>query len=177
MHLFAELDSSVVDEIQVDMPALAVPAIAMAWGWNEEGELGDGTTIDRSTPAPVLNLKYVKAVAGGDSHALALQTDGTVWAWGRGSSGQLGDGTATQRNTPVRVHELSEVTAIAGGSAIRGCALPPPTKAAWRPAGNRRCRSARCTAVLRCSVHHQLTEQAATPCPDRRVGLKRKAWK
>jgi hypothetical protein len=100
VHLFAELDSSVVDEIQVDMPALAVPAIAMAWGWNEEGELGDGTTIDRSTPAPVLNLKYVKAVAGGDSHALALQTDGTVLAWGRGSSGQVGDGTATQRNTP-----------------------------------------------------------------------------
>ena len=55
------------------------------------------------------------AIAGGDSHSLALKSDGTVWAWGYNGCGQLGDGSTTNRLTPVQVSGLTGVVAIAGG--------------------------------------------------------------
>jgi alpha-tubulin suppressor-like RCC1 family protein len=84
-----------------------------AWGKNEFGELGDGTTTNSSTPVHVLS--DVQAIAGGQVYSLALKKDGTLWAWGRNNWGQLGDGTTTQRNTPVQVSDLSGVQAIAAG--------------------------------------------------------------
>src|SRR3712207_4798811 len=70
-----------------------------ACGDNANGELGDGTTTNRTRPVPVLGpggsgfLTDVTAIACGGNHSLALRSDGTVWAWGDNSSGQLGDGT------------------------------------------------------------------------------------
>jgi|GEM_PF-785456 len=84
-----------------------------AWGYNEWGQLGDGTTTNRLKPVPVLDLSDVTAIAAGGFYSLALKNDGTVWAWGNG--GMLGDGTSTSRNRPVQVSSLSDVTAIAGG--------------------------------------------------------------
>jgi alpha-tubulin suppressor-like RCC1 family protein len=89
-----------------------------AWGSNDRGRLGDGTTTGRTTPVQVSNLSGAQAIAGGGTHSLALKTDGTVWAWGNSYSGQLGDGTSgttTGRTTPVQVSNLSGVKAIAGG--------------------------------------------------------------
>jgi alpha-tubulin suppressor-like RCC1 family protein len=86
-----------------------------AWGNNQWGQLGDGTTTDRTTPVQVSGLSDVKAVDGGGLHSLALKNDGTVWAWGSNGNGQLGDGTDTDRTTPVRVSGLSDVKAIAAG--------------------------------------------------------------
>jgi hypothetical protein len=87
-----------------------------AWGWNDDGQLGDGTNTSSNTPLQVSGLSDVQAVAGGDFHSLALKNDGTVWAWGANGDGQLGDGTAgNQRTTPVQVRNLSDVQAVAGG--------------------------------------------------------------
>ena len=65
-----------------------------AWGLNGVGELGDGTTINRTNPVPVTTLSNIMAVSGGDWHSSALGSDGTVWKWGRNDVGQLGNGTA-----------------------------------------------------------------------------------
>ena len=54
-------------------------------------------------------------IEAGNSHTIALKSDGTVWAWGSNSDGQLGDGTYTDRKTPVQVIDLIDVTDIAGG--------------------------------------------------------------
>lgn len=54
-------------------------------------------------------------VAAGDSHALALRSDGTVWAWGTNRIGELGLGSATQFNSPRRITTLSNMTAVAAG--------------------------------------------------------------
>jgi len=95
--------------------ALRNDGTVWAWGRNNYGQLGDGTTTERHTPVQVANLTGVQAIAGGFSHSLALRSDGTVWAWGRNSKGQLGDGTTTNRTTPVQVLNLTGVQAIAGG--------------------------------------------------------------
>jgi alpha-tubulin suppressor-like RCC1 family protein len=87
-----------------------------AWGYNYDGQLGDGSITDSSTPVQVSSLSGVIAVAGGGSHSLALKSDGTVWAWGNNGEGQLGDGTITRRTTPVQVSSLSGVIAVAGGT-------------------------------------------------------------
>ena len=86
-----------------------------AWGYNYSGQLGDGTTTNRSNPVQVTSLAGVVAVAGGGTHSLALGADGRIWAWGANANGQLGDGTTTQRNAPVRVQALTDVVAIAAG--------------------------------------------------------------
>ena len=83
-----------------------------AWGDNEYGELGDGTTRTRPTPAPVGGLSGVVAVSANNAQNLALKGDGTVWAWGWNGRGQLGDGTWTQRTLPVQVAGLDGVSAV-----------------------------------------------------------------
>jgi len=82
---------------------------AWAWGYNGYGQLGDGTTTQRTTPVQVKGpggsgyLTGVTAIAAGYYHSLAVKSDGTAWAWGYNTYGQLGDGTTTSRSTPVQV--------------------------------------------------------------------------
>jgi len=82
---------------------------------NENGQLGDGSTAQRTSPGQVTGLSGVAAIAAGGAHSLARRSDGTVWAWGWNRDGQLGDGTFTDKNSPVQVSALSGVTAIAAG--------------------------------------------------------------
>jgi alpha-tubulin suppressor-like RCC1 family protein len=86
------------------------------WGSNYYGQLGDGTTVEHSTPAQVIGLGDVIGVSTGYSHALAVKRDGTVWAWGDNSYGQLGDLTTTTRLTPVQVCNLGNIAKVAAGS-------------------------------------------------------------
>ncbi|TVM00108.1 MAG: hypothetical protein CV080_07145, partial [Candidatus Kuenenia stuttgartiensis] len=65
------------------------------WGANWNGQLGDESTTNRSTPVQVSGLTDVIAIAGGAYHTIALKSDGTVWAWGNNEGGQLGDGSTT----------------------------------------------------------------------------------
>ena len=79
-----------------------------AWGANDFGELGDGTTISSSIPVPVgendeqKNMKW-KTVSAGFGHTLAIDKDDRLWAWGANSFGQLGDGTTEQCNRPAQI--------------------------------------------------------------------------
>ena len=87
-----------------------------AWGRNDSGQLGDGTTLQRTTPVQVSGLTNMTAIAGGNYHTIAVKNDGTVWTWGGNWYGQLGDGTTTDRTNPVQVSGLTDVTSIAGGA-------------------------------------------------------------
>jgi alpha-tubulin suppressor-like RCC1 family protein len=93
------------------------------WGDNRFGQIGDGTTEDRSTPRLVKKLEDAVAIAAGDYHTCALTAAGGVKCWGRNFDGQLGDGTITDRHTPVFVKGLkSGVAAIAAGG-FETCAI------------------------------------------------------
>jgi len=96
--------------------ALSTDGTVWGWGYNSSGELGDGTTVNRSYPVKVQGLSGIVQVALGNHESFALASDGTVWGWGDNSIGQLGDGTSgNQRLTPVHVLSLSGVKAIATG--------------------------------------------------------------
>ena len=78
---------------------------AYCWGRNSSGDLGDGTTTDRLSPALVAapaGVSFTAVSAGGD-HTCGVTAAGAVYCWGSNSRGQLGDGTTTERLTPVRV--------------------------------------------------------------------------
>jgi alpha-tubulin suppressor-like RCC1 family protein len=82
-----------------------------AWGVNNTGQIGDGTSgsaNNRLSPVNITNSgtlsgRTVVAIAAGREHTLALCSDNTVHAWGRNDNGQIGDGTTTQRNSPVNI--------------------------------------------------------------------------
>jgi len=88
-----------------------------AWGWNNFGQLGDGTTEDRLTPTRVIGLYNVVSISGGSHHSLAMKSDGTIWAWGDNRYGQLGDGTINaNRLQPVQIPGLSDIAEISAGN-------------------------------------------------------------
>jgi alpha-tubulin suppressor-like RCC1 family protein len=113
--------------------ALKTDCTVFAWGYNGQGQLGDGTSgTDRTTPVQVQNLSGVKAIAAGQNHSLALKEDGTVFAWGHNLYGQAGDGTSgTDRTTPVQVQNLSGVKAIAAGGSHSLALKTDGTVFAW----------------------------------------------
>jgi alpha-tubulin suppressor-like RCC1 family protein len=73
------------------------------WGENANGELGDGTTTQRTTPvATSLGAVTVVSITAGFHHTCALLSDATVRCWGQ-NNGQVGDNTSITRTTPVTV--------------------------------------------------------------------------
>jgi hypothetical protein len=78
--------------------------VLYAWGYNGEGQLGDGTTTQRTSPVTVVGGITNWAQASGDvDHSLGVTASGIAYAWGRNNYGKLGDGTTTARSSPVTV--------------------------------------------------------------------------
>ena len=94
-----------------------------SWGWNGQGQLGNGTNTDSNVPLPVRTAgtpmagKKIIQTAIGVTHSMALDSEGKVYSWGANDQGQLGNGTATNSNLPVEVK--TEGTPMAGKKIIQ----------------------------------------------------------
>src|SRR5438105_4127411 len=84
-------------------------------GYNVDGELGDGTNINRFLPEQIVSSGVV-AVAAGANHSLFLKSDASLWAMGLNNYGQLGDGSHSNAFAPRQIVP-GGVIAIAGGYA------------------------------------------------------------
>ncbi|WP_436640880.1 Ig-like domain repeat protein [Microbaculum sp. FT89] len=97
---------------------------ARCWGYNNMGQIGDGTTTERHTPVLVSGLTSgATTVTGGDYHSCALIGNGAARCWGFNGVGNLGDGTIVNRETPVAVSAGASgaVNIVAGSN--HTCAL------------------------------------------------------
>ncbi|HEX9624254.1 MAG TPA: hypothetical protein VF979_07750 [Streptosporangiaceae bacterium] len=145
-----------VAEGQVFGAALLADGTVDTWGYDGDGELGDGqiASVHRLSPAPVPGLTGVVQIAAGYQHVLALKSDGTVWAWGvaqisagyehglavksdgtvwawgNNAFGQLGVGTTTNHAAPVQVPGLTGVTQVAAGQ-THSLAIAGPSGSVW----------------------------------------------
>ena len=88
--------------------AITAQGAALCWGFNNMGQLGDGTLESRLSPVAVIGLPgEVASLSTGEYHTCASLTDGSAWCWGDNGEGRLGDGTTTDRRTPVAVAGLA----------------------------------------------------------------------
>ncbi len=89
--------------------ALSMDGKVFSWGWNQNGDLGNGNSSDVNIPVAVktegtpMKSKTISQISSGGIHNLALSMDGKVYAWGDNNNGQLGDGTTNNSNVPVAV--------------------------------------------------------------------------
>ena len=74
-----------------------------AWGANEHGQLGDGTTYDRHIPVHIMPGTLFTQSDSGASNSVGMTSDGRLFTWGGNNLGQLGDGTQIDRHTPTLI--------------------------------------------------------------------------
>ena len=104
--------------------ALTTTGGVKCWGWNDRGQLGDGTTFTRLTPVDVSGLASgIQAIGVGWTHTCAVTMGGAVKCWGWNKYGGLGDGTTTNRLTPVDVSGLNSVIKVVAAGGGHTCAL------------------------------------------------------
>lgn len=111
-----------------------------AWGYNANGQLGDGSQTNSAAPKQVGTLKTWTAVAAGKAHVLALQTSASsgatagttsLWAWGANYAGQLGDGTLIDKRVPTRIGTLGWNAVAAAGDHSLGIQSTGQTLWSW----------------------------------------------
>lgn len=96
---------------------LAADGTAYCWGANESGQLGDGTTVDRSLPTPVMGGLAFMQLSAGNFHTCGLTESGLAYCWGINDAGLLGTGgTPTESSVPVAVAGGLTFTVLSAGS-------------------------------------------------------------
>ena len=97
---------------------LSAAGLAYCWGYNANGQLGDGTTTDRPSPAAVAgNVSFAKLVTNSDGeYRCGLTSAGSAYCWGTNWAGQVGNGTTNNNQTsPVVVSGGLTFTSIVVG--------------------------------------------------------------
>lgn len=92
------------------------------WGWNQWGQLGDGTNVNRSQPVDVIGVSGAQERSAGWGHTCAISSGG-LQCWGWNQNGILGDGSTSDRYSPVQVVGLTSGVAAVANGGYHTCAL------------------------------------------------------
>ena len=95
--------------------ALDAGGAAWCWGYNRQGQLGDGTFDDAAQPVEVAADVALESLTAGRYFTCGLDADGGAWCWGDNSSGQIGDGTTGAGGD---TENRAEPTSVSGGHAF-----------------------------------------------------------
>ena len=82
---------------------LTAAGTAYCWGVNQDGQLGDGTTTDRTAPVVVAGGQKFAGISPARNHTCAVTVAGAAYCWGNGEFGRLGDGTTSNSTVPKPV--------------------------------------------------------------------------
>jgi len=85
------------------------------WGYNGWGQLGDGTTVNRSSPETIDSGTGYQRVSAGYHHVCGITSSSALKCWGRNNSGQLGDGTTIMRTTPISIDGSTSYQRVSSG--------------------------------------------------------------
>uniref|UniRef100_A0A4W6C8U0 RCC1 and BTB domain containing protein 2 n=1 Tax=Lates calcarifer TaxID=8187 RepID=A0A4W6C8U0_LATCA len=95
--------------------ALTTDGEVYAWGYNNSGQVGSGSTANQPTPRRVsscLQSKVVVNIACGQLCSMAVLDNGEIYGWGYNCNGQLGLGNNGNQQTPCRIAALQGVNII-----------------------------------------------------------------
>jgi len=95
--------------------ALKNDGTVWAWGYNGQGQIGDGTTTQRNSPVRIGSFNNIEKIYSGSGYAAssyAIDSNGILYVWGYNGLGQLGLGDTTQRNSPQVLNSLSNVKEV-----------------------------------------------------------------
>ena len=101
--------------------------VVFCWGVSDFGQVGDGASLNRTTPTELMNVDlhgHTVFIASGQDHNCAVVANGDVYCWGRNDKGQLGVGTSvTESLVPVKVPGLPSAALRVDGGKEHSCAL------------------------------------------------------
>jgi alpha-tubulin suppressor-like RCC1 family protein len=95
--------------------AIRSDGLLFTWGLNSNGQLGDGTTLNKSSPTQLGNSSW-NAVTAGVNHVLGITSNGNLYSWGNNAQQQLGDNTSINKSSPVLIDSGSWIAVAAGNS-------------------------------------------------------------
>jgi alpha-tubulin suppressor-like RCC1 family protein len=117
-----DTDWAIVSAGFLHMAGIKKDGSLWAWGDNSAGQLGDGTTENKTSPVRIGTDIWISVYAGA-AHTIGIKEDGSLWAWGNNDDGQLGDGTYGEdayKTFPVRIGSDTWVKISAGADCTIG---------------------------------------------------------
>ncbi|TYQ14895.1 UNVERIFIED_CONTAM: alpha-tubulin suppressor-like RCC1 family protein [Acetivibrio alkalicellulosi] len=81
-----------------------------AWGYNNENQLGDGTSTSSSTPIQVTALNNISSISSFNNHSMALSKDGCIWVWGKNTTLDI------SHNTPYKLSTINNISSLSSSN-------------------------------------------------------------
>ena|GEM_PF-678465 len=111
--------------------ALKKDRTLVCWGWNDYGQVGNGTFSSSALPTPVIGLSNIQQYSVGLGHVCAINDSRQVYCWGLNDHGQADTQDTANQSIPVLIPNLSNVAAIGAGYQYTCALIQDGTVQCW----------------------------------------------